>query len=67
MLSLGQAFFSGIISLVPRLTNCILARSFLSIDVCKMPEIEKVSICIYYMTNSYRPDIKKFDWFKAGL
>ena len=21
----------------------------------------------YYMTNSYRPDIKKFDWFKAGL
>ena len=21
----------------------------------------------YYMTNSYRPGIKKFDWFKAGL
>ena len=21
----------------------------------------------YYMTNSYRPSIKKFDWFKAGL
>ena len=22
---------------------------------------------IYYMTNSYRLGIKKFDWFKAGL
>ena len=21
----------------------------------------------YYMTNSYRPGLKKFDWFKAGL
>ena len=21
----------------------------------------------YYMTNSYRPGIKKFEWFKAGL
>ena len=21
----------------------------------------------YYMTNSYRPGIKKFDWFKASL
>ena len=21
----------------------------------------------YYITNSYRPGIKKFDWFKAGL
>ena len=21
----------------------------------------------YYMTNSYRPGIKNFDWFKAGL
>ena len=21
----------------------------------------------YYMTNSYRPGIKKFDWLKAGL
>ena len=24
-------------------------------------------IIVYYMTNSYRPGIKKFDWFKAGL
>ena len=22
---------------------------------------------VYYMTNSYRPGIKKFDWLKAGL
>ena len=22
---------------------------------------------IYYMTNSYRPGLKKFDWFQAGL
>ena len=22
---------------------------------------------LYYMTNSYRPGLKKFDWFKAGL
>ena len=21
----------------------------------------------YYMTNLYRPGVKKFDWFKAGL
>ena len=21
----------------------------------------------YYMTNSYKPGLKKFDWFKAGL
>ena len=21
----------------------------------------------YYMTSSYRPGLKKFDWFKAGL
>ena len=32
-------------------------------------QILSVSICngIYYMTNLYRPGIKKFDWFKAGL
>ena len=28
---------------------------------------EIVSIEDYYMTNSYRPGIKKFDWLKAGL
>ena len=22
---------------------------------------------VYYMTNSYRSGLKKFDWFKAGL
>ena len=27
----------------------------------------KGNINCYYMTNSYRPGIKKFDWFKAGL
>ena len=28
-----------------------------------------ILVCIfyYYMTNSYRPGLKKFDWFKAGL
>ena len=25
------------------------------------------NIYVYYMTNSYRPGLKKFDWFKAGL
>ena len=24
-------------------------------------------IFYYYMTNPYRPGLKKFDWFKAGL
>ena len=22
---------------------------------------------LYYLTNSYRPGLKQFDWFKAGL
>ena len=27
----------------------------------------KGKLYYYYMTNSYRPGIKKFDWLKAGL
>ena len=30
-------------------------------------KLREVCIGHYYMTNSYRPGIKKFDWFKAGL
>ena len=26
-----------------------------------------VRIVFYYMTNSYRPGLKKFDWFKGSL
>ena len=26
-----------------------------------------VNSSCYYMTTSYRPGVKKFDWFKAGL
>ena len=46
-----KALFNGFRSSVDRLPFWILA-------------CYKV---LYYMTNSYRPSIKKFDWFKAGL
>ena len=34
----------------------------------KVIEMEsKICSSSYYITNSYKPSVEKFDWFKAGL
>ena len=47
---------------LPTLRKVIHIYSFLL-----QSKILLMYIMYYYMTNSYRPGIKKFDWFKAGL
>ena len=39
----------------------------LSIIIETFSEICVACTILYYMTNSYRPGLKKFDWFKADL
>ena len=36
-------------------------------DIIERKPRELSNNYLYYMTNSYRPGLKKFDWFKAGL
>ena len=36
-------------------------------DMAERKPVELSNNYLYYMTNSYRPSIKKFDFLKAGL
>ena len=35
--------------------------------ICECPKGFVTFNSHYFMTNSYRPSVEKFDWFKAGL
>ena len=49
-------------------------QTYSTLGFAKWPRTTKIMLVLfpvlknpYYMTNSYRPGLKKFDWFKAGL
>ena len=57
----GICYLAFVIKLRIRMNNNYRRQTSTSLN------LKPCNIKIYYMTNSYRPGLKKFDWFKAGL